>query len=171
MSLICLILAGGQSTRMGEDKALLFDSVNKLAAMLKSHGYGVIVACGAEDRASLFHSECWLDPDDSTSLGEVVRAFVQEHDEEIQLFPCDMYNLDDEAIEAILAQPPGVPIDMDGQDQFTLTRIPQGCNLPASKSLKHLFSGFNRNPMEFLGERLKNFNSPNQIEHLNKSNQ
>ena len=170
MSLLCLILAGGQSTRMGEDKALLFDSVNKLSDNLSSRGCRVIVACGTQERASLFLSECWFDPADSTSLGEVVHAFVQQHDEEIQLFPCDMYNLDNEAIDAILAQPSGVPIDMHGQDQFTLTRIPKGCNLPQSKSLKHLFIEFNRNSMESLGGRLINFNQPNQIEHLNKSN-
>ena len=169
MTLLCLILAGGKSTRMGEDKALLFDSVNTLSDILTSRGHRVIVACGSEERAALFHAECWFDPDDSTSLGEVVHAFVQQYDEEIQLFPCDMYNLDKEAIEAILAQPPGVPIDMHGQDQFTLARIPQGCNLLASKSLKHLFSELDRNQMGSLGDRLENFNSPNQIDHQHKS--
>jgi len=168
MPLLCLILAGGKSTRMGVDKALLFDSVNTLTDILTLRDCRVLVACGGEERATLFDAECWFDPDDSTSLGEVVRAFVQQHDEEIQLFPCDMYNLDDEAIEAILTQPPGVPIDMNGQDQYTLARIPQGCNLPTSKSLKHLFSELDRNQMQSLGERLKNFNSPNQIEHQNK---
>ena len=171
MPLLCLILAGGKSTRMGEDKALLFDSVNALTDILTSRDCRVIVACGGEERAALFHAECWFDPEDSSSLGEVVQAFVQQHDEEIQLFPCDMYNLDNEAIEAILAQSPGVPIDMNGQDQYTLARIPQGCNLPSSKSLKNLFSELDRNQMGSLGDRLENFNSPNQIEHQNKSNQ
>ena len=170
MTLLCLILAGGKSTRMGEDKALLFDSVNTLTDILTSRDHRVIVACGGEERSVLFHAECWFDPEDSTSLGEVVHAFVQQHDEEIQLFPCDMYNLDEEAIEAILAQPPGVPIDLNGQDQYTLARIPQGCNLPSSKSLKHLFSKLDRNQMEWLGDRLENFNSPDQIEHQHKSN-
>ena len=107
MTLLCLILAGGKSTRMGEDKALLFDSVNTLTDILTSRDHRVIVACGGEERAVLFHAECWFDPEDSTSLGEVVHAFVQQHDEEIQLFPCDMYNLDKAAIEVILTQPPG----------------------------------------------------------------
>ena len=157
---------------MGEDKALLFDSVNTLTDILTSRDCRVIVACGGEERAALFHAECWFDPEDSSSLGEVVHAFVQQHDEEIQLFPCDMYNLDNEAIEAILAQPPGVPIDMNGQDQYTLARIPQGCNPPSSKSLKHLFSELGqKSDGSRLGDRFENFNSPNQIEHQNKSNQ
>ena len=170
MPLLCLILAGGKSTRMGEDKALLYDSVNTLTDILASSGCRVIVACGGEERTALFHAECWFDPDDSTSLGEVVHAFVQQHDEEIQLFPCDMYKLDKEAIEVILTQPPGVPIDMYGQEQYTLARVPKRSILPTSKSLKHLFSELDRNHMGALGDRLENFNSPNQIEPQNKSN-
>lgn len=156
---------------MGRDKALLYDFVNQLSHKLTSQGTRIIVACGRRDRAPLFNSECWFDPADSSSLADVVRAFVQEHDEEIQLFPCDMYNLDDEAIDAILAQAPGVPVDQEGRDQYTLARIPKGCTFSTSSSLKGLFSDFERNPMDFLGRRLENFNSPTQIDDLNKSNQ
>ena len=171
MSLLCLILAGGKSIRMGRDKALLYDSVNQLSQKLTSRGTRVIVACGSPNRANLFNSECWFDPADALSLADVIRAFVQEHDEEIQLFPCDMYNLDDEAIDAILAQPPGVPVDQDGRDQFTLARIPKGTTFSSSSSLKGLFSDFERNQMDFLDQRLENFNFPTQIDDLNKSNQ
>ena len=171
MSLLCLILAGGKSIRMGRDKALLYDSVNQLSQKLTSRGTRVIVACGSPNRANLFNSECWFDPADALSLADVLRAFVQVHDEEIQLFPCDMYNLDDEAIDAILAQPPGVPVDQDGRDQFTLARIPKGTTFSSSSSLKGLFSDFERNQMDFLDRRLENFNFPTQIDDLNKSNQ
>ena len=106
MSLLCLILAGGKSIRMGRDKALLYDSVNQLSQKLTSRGNRIIVACGSPNRANLFNSECWLDPSDALSLADVLRAFVQVHDEEIQLFPCDMYNLDDEAIDCLLYTSP-----------------------------------------------------------------
>ena len=171
MSLLCLILAGGKSIRMGRDKALLYDSVNQLSQKLTLRGTRIIVACGSPNRANLFNSECWFDPADALSLADVLRAFVQEHDEEIQLFPCDMYNLDDEAIDAILAQLPGVPVDQDGREQFTLARIPKGCTFSTSSSLKGLFSDFERNQMDFLDRRLENFNFPTQIDDLNKSAQ
>ncbi|MGB1436792.1 MAG: hypothetical protein ACPG7Q_01405, partial [Candidatus Poseidoniaceae archaeon] len=83
MSLLCLILAGGKSIRMGRDKALLYDFVNQLSQKLTSRGIRVIVACGSPNRANLFNSECWFDPADTLSLADVIRAFVQEHDEEI----------------------------------------------------------------------------------------
>ena len=171
MTLLCLILAGGKSIRMEQDKALMFDTVNSLSQELIGRGYDVIVACGNEKRTRLFTADCWLDPLETSSLAEVVRVFIQENDAEIQLFPCDMYRLDSHAIDDLLNQPPGVPTDANGQDQFTLARIPRGCKLPRSKSMKGLFSQFDRNDMHHLGAKLENFNFPNQIDDLNKSDQ
>ena len=170
MSLLCLILAGGKSTRMKQDKSLMFDSVNKLSQELTTRGCNVLVACGSVERSPLFNSECWVDPAGTESLAQAVRSFTQEYDEEIQLFPCDMFRLDEHAIDVLLAQQPGVPIDSEGREQFTLTRIPKGWTLPGVTSMRELFIGLNRNAMNTLGNRLENFNHQDQIDALNKSN-
>ena len=171
MPLLCLILAGGKSRRMGHDKALLYDSVNTLSRRLEEKGCRVIVACGSNERNVLFSAASWPDPVESTSLADVLRMFAFEHDEEIQLFPCDMYRLDEEAINAVLSQSPGVPVDIDGCEQYTLTRIPKSYDFPRVSSLNELFVNLNRNDMGVLGNRLENFNHPIQIDDLNKSNQ
>ena len=171
MALLCLILAGGKGARMGQDKALVFDTVNTLARELKSRNCRVVVACGTADRASLFNEQCWLDPPEAETLAEIIWKFIKDNPEEIQLFPCDMYRLDGPAITTILAQSPGIPVDAEGQEQYTLARIPKGYKPSPALSLKHLFADVKRNQMAFLGDRLENFNHPNQIDDLNKSNQ
>ena len=171
MSLLCLILAGGKSIRMGQDKALLNDSTNILSKKLEGLGCRVLIACGSRNRAHYFESDCWFDPPHTSSLGEVIHAFVAEHEEEVQIFPCDMYRLDDVALATILAQSPGVPIDSESNEQFTLTRIPAQFRPPKALSLSDLFSSLNRNDLNSLGNRLENFNHPNQIDGLSKSDQ
>lgn len=171
MSLLCFILAGGKSTRMGHDKTLIHDSVNTLSRKLEKKGCIVVVACGSKERAHLFNSNCWPDPVGTESLADTIRLFVEEKQEQIQLFPCDMYRLDDFALDIILGQPAGVPVDAQKNEQFTLARIPVQCQLPKSKSLHQLFSNFHRNDMRILGDRIENFNSQDQIDALNKSNQ
>ena len=103
MTLLCLILAGGDSHRMGQDKALLYDSVNNLLRSLEDKGCRVVVACGSQERSVLFSGTSWPDPIEAESLADVIRMFATEYDEEIQLFPCDMYRLDDYAINVILS--------------------------------------------------------------------
>ena len=171
MSLLCLILAGGKSTRMNQDKSVMFDSVNKLSQMLTASGCRVIVACGSEERTSLFNAKCWIDPVGTESLAQVIHSFTQEYGEEIQLFPCDMFRLDEDALDVILTQQPGIPIDSNGREQFTLARIPEGYNVQEVMSLRELFLGLNRNAMNELGNKLENFNHQDQIDALNKSNQ
>ena len=46
MSCTCVILAGGTSFRMKEDKALLFDNVNQLNQRLTDLGFTTVIACG-----------------------------------------------------------------------------------------------------------------------------
>ena len=82
-----------------------------------------------------------------------------------------MYRLDDYAIDVLLTQSPGVPVDVESNEQPTLARIPKHCELPHSLRLNGLFSNLNRNKLKFLGNRLENFNSPNQIDGMNKLNQ
>ena len=123
------------------------------------------------ERNDLFSAASWPDPTEATSLADVLRMFAFEHNEEIQLFPCDMYRLDEEAINAVLSQSPGVPVDVDGCEQYTLTRIPRAYDFPTVSSLNRLFANLNRNDMGMLGNRLENFNHPVQIDNLNKSNQ
>ena len=155
MTLLCLILAGGDSHRMGQDKALLYDSVNNLLRSLEDKGCRVVVACGGQERSVLFSSPTWSDPVEATSLADVLRMFVAEHDEEIQLFPCDMYRLDEEAINVVLSQSSGVPVDIDGREQYTLTRIPRAYDFPTVSSLNELFANLNRNDMGTLEIVLK----------------
>jgi len=82
-----------------------------------------------------------------------------------------MYRLDEHAINAILSQPPGIPIDAEGREQFTLTRIPRNNEFSLATSLNELFANLDRNDMQSLEGRLENFNLPEQIDDLNKSNQ
>ena len=82
MSLLCFILAGGKSTRMGQDKALIHDSVNTLSRKLEKKGCIVVVACGSNERANLFNSNCWPDPDGTESLADTIRLFVEEKQEQ-----------------------------------------------------------------------------------------
>lgn len=171
MSCTCIILAGGKSLRMKEDKTLLFDNVNQLYHRLTELGFPTIIACGSKERMGLFDGMCVPDADDIDSLPKAIKSFVDSIEGEIQFFPCDMYLLSTEAILSILHQQPGVPVDHNGREQYTLSRTFSGWN-PASKpTLREMFATFSRNDMSEYGAELTNFNHPEQLRALNKSNQ
>ena len=72
-----IILAGGKSTRMGEDKSLIYSNVERLAnEMRKSGCEHILVMCGDLERVDLFQEECIVDSKDSLaeSLFEVVQG-------------------------------------------------------------------------------------------------
>ena len=170
MSCTCVILAGGTSIRMKEDKALLFDNVNQLHHRLTDLGFTTVIACGNQNRISLFDGNCIPDPSDANSLPDVIRFFVNSTEGEIQFFPCDMYLLSAESIQSILNQGPGIPVDYNGREQYTLARTHSGWTPSTQSTLRELFATFPRNDMGKHGIELMNFNRPEQLEVLSKLN-
>ena len=170
MSCSCVILAGGTSFRMKEDKALLFDNVNQLNQRLTDLGFTTVIACGNKNRVDLFDGNCIPDPSGSNSLPDVIRFFVNSTEGEIQFFPCDMYLLSTESIQSILNQSPGIPVDHNGREQYTLARTHSGWIPSEQPTLRELFATFPRNDMGEHGIELMNFNHPDQLEVLSKLN-
>ena len=171
MSCTCIILAGGKSARMNEDKALLFDNVKELYRQLTELGYTTIIACGSEERIDLFDGSCIPDSADVNSLPDAIKSFVELVEGEIQFFPCDMYLLSTDSLQSILNQQPGIPVDHNGREQYTLARTHSGWTPAAHPTLRDLFASFSRNDMSEHGIELTNFNLPEQLHALNKSNQ
>ena len=57
-----LILAGGKSTRMGEDKSNMFGGVKRIYdECMKANVTRIVTLCGSNDRMHLFHGEVWPD--------------------------------------------------------------------------------------------------------------
>jgi hypothetical protein len=155
---------------MKEDKALLYDNVNELNRRLTELGFTTIIACGSQDRMSMFDGTCIPDSTDVNSLPDVIKSFVDSIEGEIQFFPCDMYLLSTESLQSILNQEPGIPVDNNGKEQYTLTRTHSGWNPVPQPTLRELFATFTRNDMGKHGTELTNFNRPEQLHVLNKSN-
>ena len=155
---------------MMEDKALLFDNVNQLHHQLTDLGFTTVIACGNKNRISLFDGNCTPDPSDANSLPDVIRFFVNSTEGEIQFFPCDMYLLSAVSIQSILNQRPGIPVDHNGREQYTLARTHSDWTPSTQSTLRKLFATFPRNDMGKHGIELMNFNRPEQLEVLSKLN-
>ena len=72
-----IILAGGKSTRMGEDKSLIHSNVERLADEMRAAGCKrILVMCGDLNRVDLFQEECVVDSKDNLaeSLFEVIQG-------------------------------------------------------------------------------------------------
>ena len=156
---------------MKEDKTLLFDNVNRLHQKLTELGFTTFIACGSQERASMFDGTSIPDGDGVNSLPEVIKFFVDSIEGEIQFLPCDMYLLSTDALQSIVSQQPGIPVDHNGREQYALARTHSGWEPSSSRTLREMFTNFLRNDMSEYGVELTNFNHPEQLDALNKSNQ
>lgn len=153
-----IILAGGESTRMGEDKALVNSNVQRLSAELKKAGCNrIVIMCGSEERVHLFEGECVLDSADN--LAESILDVVSKIDGVIQLAPCDAYLADADFFNTI----DGVPVDDTGQRQPLLANIGTGSILESSKKISEVFA--NVHSCEG-GIKARNTNTPEQLKEI-----
>ena len=153
-----IILAGGRSSRMGEDKSLINSNVARLSNEMKKSGCTrVIVMCGTEERSSLFEEECI--PDSAKTLAESLLHLLSEIKGRVQLAPCDAYLADVEFFSAI----DGVPTDDAGERQPLLANFDANVELERSARISEVFRHL---PSCEGGLKARNTNTPAQLKEI-----
>ena len=153
-----IILAGGKSSRMGQDKSLINSNVNRLATELRISGCTrIVVMCGTTERMALFDEECIIDSKDS--LAESLYDLISELGGKIQLAPCDAYLADADFFSEIT----GVPTDDFGNRQPLLAKVDAHNQLRISTKISEMFQ--NIQSCEG-GIKARNTNTPEDLKEI-----
>ena len=119
-----LLLAGGKSTRMGQDKATMKGGANRLLRIYSELGaQRIITLCGAKSRIELFEGEVWPDPDEVSGPLELIKWCLTKIEGDIQIIPCDAFELRKTGAGWLLKQKNGVPVDSSKHRQPLMVRI------------------------------------------------
>lgn len=167
MSFIGLLLAGGKSLRMGQDKSLMFGGVARKKELLFRIGAcRVIVLCGEVARINMFEGEVWPDPEHCNGIHEVVEWAIGELDDDVLLVPCDAFLLEEKACGAFveLAKNGGVPVDGDGRRQPLFSYIPRTFDVPKTAgSMREIVKSLPTINTQKYGLIFTNFNRSEQL--------
>lgn len=153
-----IILAGGESIRMGEDKSLINSNVERLASEMRKSGCTrIIVMCGTKQRTNLFDEECIIDSKDS--LAESLLDVISEITGIVQLASCDAYLADSVLFSNIL----GIPTDDYGNRQPLLAKFSTDDELVHSKKISEMFKKI---PSCDGGIKARNINTPDEFKEI-----
>jgi len=153
-----IILAGGQSSRMGQDKSLINSNVSRLANELRLAGCSrIIVMCGTTERMDLFEEECITDSRET--LAESLFDFISQLTGKIQLAPCDAYLADADLFSKI----DGVPTDDLGNRQPLLAKFDTNNRLRRSVKISEMFQDIRSCEG---GIKARNTNTPEELKEI-----
>jgi len=153
-----IILAGGQSSRMGQDKSLINSNVSRLANELRLAGCSrIIVMCGTTERMDLFEEECITDSRET--LAESLFDFISQLTGKIQLAPCDAYLADADLFSKI----DGVPTDDLGNRQPLLAKFDTNNRLRMSVKISEMFQDIRSCEG---GIKARNTNTPEELKEI-----
>ena len=158
-----IILAGGQSSRMRQDKSLINSNVSSLANELRLACCSrSIVMCGTAERMDLFEEECVTDSKET--LAESLYDFISQLSGKVQLAPCDAYLADADLFSKI----DGVPTDDLGNRQPLLAKFDTNNRLRMSVKISEMFQDIGSCEG---GIKARNTNTPEEfkeiLSHLN----
>ena len=136
-----IILAGGKSSRMGEDKALMFDNTSRIQKIAENLGVkDCIILCGDEKRKSLFEGKVWPDPKSVDGILDTIIWISKQIKGRIQLIPCDCFQIQQNGIEYLLRMNGSLPVDENGLKQPLLANFyPENVSLEG-ETLNEMFS-------------------------------
>jgi len=157
-----IIFAGGKSSRMGEDKARMFDNVARLQMVFSSIGIEqTVVLCGVESRANLFSGTILSDPEEDMGLHMLVQWLQQSIQDDIVCVPCDAYTLTQDGVQLMLghAKAGGV-IVQENKIHPTFCIIPKGWQgSKNATSLTSLLKDLPHIEVDAKNDEFLNFNS------------
>lgn len=166
-----LLLAGGQSRRMGRDKARLHGGVRRILREAKAAGLSPrIVLAGPAPRGADLKRDGWLDeaddiiddPEEATCLHDVLVAVLNGHLPPMILTPCDAVSVDQAMFTRLVSMGAGVPLDEEGRRQVLFSHLPEGWVAApnAQRRTEALFEALEDHGLGTEGVKLRTVNTP-----------
>jgi len=165
-----IILAGGESSRMGQDKSLMERGTNRIYHLCNEIiDSRIITLCGDESRIDLFEGEVWPDPSNLSGALEVIKWCLNNIEGKIQLIPCDAFNLEKEGINWLHNYENATPVDGFGNRQPLLSLISNKQLLNfSSRNIRDLFAGIPSVINEEFSKQFNNFNTKDDVLKLDQ---
>ncbi|MBT04363.1 MAG: hypothetical protein CMA92_01145 [Euryarchaeota archaeon] len=164
-----VILAGGKSSRMGEDKSLMKMGTRRIYNLCKGiENSKIITLCGDESRINLFEGDVWSDPSDLSGALDIIKWCMNNIEGKIQFIPCDAFNLGREGIRWLQSFENATPVDSFGNRQPLLSLISNKELINFSGvNIRELFADIPSVISDELADHFNNFNTKDDVSKLN----